>query len=66
MQVSTTHTPKEEMHVIDWIEAQNKDPAIRKAIEWIQLGKERSPEISSRGSWHPPQKDWDSSVGKSL
>ena len=30
------------MHVIDWIEAQNEDPIIQKAIEWIQLGKERS------------------------
>ena len=33
---------KEEMYVIDWIEAQNKDPVIWKAIEWVQLGKERS------------------------
>ena len=30
------------MHVIDWLEAQNKDPIIQKAIEWMQLGKERS------------------------
>ena len=42
MWVSAAHTPKEEMHVIDWIEAQNEDPIIQKAIEWIQLGKERS------------------------
>ena len=30
------------MHVIDWLEAQNKDPVIQKAIEWVQSGKERS------------------------
>ena len=30
------------MHVIDWLEAQNEDPIIQKAIEWVQLGKERS------------------------
>ena len=30
------------MHVIDWLEAQNKDSVIQKAIEWVQLGKERS------------------------
>ena len=29
------------MHVIDWVEAQNKDPIIKKTIKWIQLGKER-------------------------
>ena len=40
--VSATCAPKEEIHVIDWIEAQNEDPIIQKAIEWIQLGKERS------------------------
>ena len=28
--------------MIDWIEAQNKDSIIQKAIEWVQLGKERS------------------------
>ena len=37
--VSTAHTPKEEMHVIDWLVAQNEDPVIRGAIEWVQLGK---------------------------
>ena len=30
------------MHVIDWLEAQNEDPVIRGAIEWMQLGKEKS------------------------
>ena len=30
------------MYVIDWVEAQNEDPVIKKTIEWIQLGKERS------------------------
>ena len=40
--VSTTWAPKEEMHVIDWLEAQNEDPFIQIAIEWVQLGKERS------------------------
>ena len=40
--VSTAHTLKEEMHVVNWIEVQNKDPVIQKAIKWIQLGKERS------------------------
>ena len=30
------------MHVIDWVEAQNEDPVIKKTIDWIQLGKERS------------------------
>ena len=29
--------PKGEMHVIDWLEAQNEDPVIQKAIEWVQL-----------------------------
>ena len=42
MWVSTAHVPKEEMHVIDWLEAQNEDPVIRGAIEWMQLGKEKS------------------------
>ena len=42
MQVSTAHVPKEEMHVIDWLEAQNEDPVIWGAIEWMQLGKEKS------------------------
>ena len=32
----------EEMHVIDWLEAQNEEPIIQKAIEWMQSGKERS------------------------
>ena len=30
------------MHVIDWLEAQNKDPIIHGAIEWMQSGKEKS------------------------
>ena len=30
------------MHVIDWLEAQNKDPVIQKAIKWVQSGKEKS------------------------
>ena len=30
------------MHVIDWVEAQNEDPIIKKTIRWIQSGKERS------------------------
>ena len=30
------------MHVINWLEAQNEDPIIRKAIEWVQSGKEKS------------------------
>ena len=34
--------PKEEMHVIDWLAAQNEDPVIRGAIEWMQSGKEKS------------------------
>ena len=28
VQVSATHIPKEEMHVINWIKAQNEDPVI--------------------------------------
>ena len=40
--VSTACVPKEEMHVIDWLEAQNEDPGIWGAIEWMQLGKEKS------------------------
>ena len=28
VQVSTAHVAKEEMHVIDWAEAQNEDPLI--------------------------------------
>ena len=42
MQISTAHAPKEKLHMIDWVEAQNEDPIIKKTIEWIQLGKERS------------------------
>ena len=30
------------MHMIDWVEVQNEDPIIQKAIKWIQLGRERS------------------------
>ena len=48
--VSAAHVPKEEMHVIDWLEAQNEDPVIRGAIEWMQLGKEKSLKASS---WVP-------------
>ena len=40
--VSAAQVPKEEMHVIDWLEAQNEDPIIRGAIEWMQSGKEKS------------------------
>ena len=40
--VSTTHVPKEEMHVIDWAKAQNEDPIIQKTIKWMQSKKERS------------------------
>ena len=42
VRVSAAHVPKEEMHVIDWLKAQNKDPVIWGAIEWMQLGKEKS------------------------
>ena len=28
--------------MIDWIEAQKEDPIIQKAIDWVQLGEERS------------------------
>ena len=42
VQVSATHVPKEEMHVIDWLEAQKEDPVIWGAIKWMQLGKEKS------------------------
>ena len=37
------------MNVIDWLEAQNEDPVIRKGIEWVQLGKERSLKYHLRG-----------------
>ena len=42
VRVSAAHVPKEEMHIIDWLTAQNEDPVIRGAIEWMQLGKEKS------------------------
>ena len=42
MWVSAAHVPKEKMHVIDWLKAQNEDPVIRGAIKWMQLGKEKS------------------------
>ena len=42
MRVSAAHVPKEEMHVIDWLAAQNEDPVIRGAIKWMQSGKEKS------------------------
>ena len=35
VRISTTHVPKEKMHVIDWAEAQNEDPIIQKTIEWM-------------------------------
>ena len=35
VQVSTACVPKEEMHVINWAEAQNEDPIIWKTIEWM-------------------------------
>ena len=41
VQVSAARVLKEEMHIIDWLEAQNKDPIIQKAIKWMQLGKEK-------------------------
>ena len=28
--------------MIDWVEAQNEDPIIKKTIKWIQSGKKRS------------------------
>ena len=37
--VSTACASKEEMHVIDWAEAQNKDPIIQKTIKWIRSKK---------------------------
>ena len=40
--VSATHALKEEMQMIDWVEAQNEDPIIQKTIEWIHSGRERS------------------------
>ena len=40
--VSATHVSKEEMHVIDWAEAQNEDPIIWKTIEWIRSKKNKS------------------------
>ena len=42
VRVSTAHVPKEEMHVINWLKAQNEDPVIRGAIEWMQSRKEKS------------------------
>ena len=42
VRVSAAHVPKEEMHVINWLKAQNEDPVIRGAIEWMQSGKEKS------------------------
>ena len=30
------------MHVIDWVEAQNEDPIIKKTIEWMHSKKEKS------------------------
>ena len=40
--VFTAHVLKEEMHVIDWVEAQNEDPIICKTIEWMCSKKEKS------------------------
>ena len=40
--VSAAHVLKEEMHVIDWVEAQNEDPVIHKTIEWMRSKKEKS------------------------
>ena len=42
MWVSAVCVPNEEMHVIDWVEAQNKDPIIHKTIEWMHLKREKS------------------------
>ena len=64
VQVSVAHVPKEEMHVINWLEAQSEDPIIWGAIEWMQLGKEKSLK-HHLGSLASTQRDWDLSVGKS-
>ena len=39
--VTAAHALKEEMHMIDWVEAQNEDPIIQKTIKWIHSGRER-------------------------
>ena len=40
--ISAVHIPKEEMHVIDWVEAQQEDPVICKMIEWMKSDKKQS------------------------
>ena len=40
--VSATCVLKEEMHVINWAEAQSEDPVIWKTIKWMRSKKERS------------------------
>ena len=40
--ISAAHVLKEQMHVINWVEAQDEDPIIWKTIEWMQSKKERS------------------------
>ena len=39
---------KEEMHVIDWLEAQNEDPIISKGYQVGAIGKG---EVSNAPSW---------------
>ena len=50
--------------MIDWVEAQNEDPIIQKTIKWMHSGKEKSLKYHL-GMMQPPQKDQDSSAGKS-
>ena len=47
MWVSATHALKEEMHVINWLVAQNKDPG---SYQVGAIGEGEIPKVSSWGS----------------
>ena len=65
MRVSAACVPKEEMHVIDWLKAQNEDPVIRGGYQVDAVWERRNPLSIILVPWPPPQRDWDLSVGKS-
>ena len=47
MRVSAACVPKEEMHVIDWLKAQNEDPVIQGGYQVDAVGKGEIPQASS-------------------
>ena len=50
VRVSAAHVPKEEMHVIDWLTAQNEEPCHPGGY---RVDAVRKGEIPQASSWHP-------------